>query len=386
MKKSSALVSAAFLMATSAIGPGFLTQTTVLTQKLGYSFGFGILLSILIDIVAQTSIWRILGFSKLRATQFGNLVFPYFGTAIAILVAIGGFVFNIGNVSGTGLGMQAVSGTSPEIGAGISACIVLIIFNSQKSQILLDYVVKMMGVLMLVLIILMVFLVKIDFGLLLKNAIFPDKIDVVAILTLIGGTIGGYISFAGIHRLIEAGTSGPDNLREISKSARLGIILTGICRVFLFIGTLGVIAAGNSINVDNPTASVFLSIFGDWGKILFGLMIWFAAVTSLIGCTYTSVSFLIDVNPFFEKHKKTLTFLFVFLPSFFFIFNGKPVNLLMYAGYFNSFILPFALIMVILGLYKNHMKGYQHPRFLFFGSILIILTMLYFSINLLLSL
>ena len=44
-----ALLGAAFLMATSAVGPGFLTQTTVFTQQLGASFGFVILASILID-------------------------------------------------------------------------------------------------------------------------------------------------------------------------------------------------------------------------------------------------------------------------------------------------------------------------------------------------
>lgn len=45
-----ALLGAAFLMATSAIGPGFLTQTATFTQTLAASFGFVILLSILLDI------------------------------------------------------------------------------------------------------------------------------------------------------------------------------------------------------------------------------------------------------------------------------------------------------------------------------------------------
>jgi Mn2+/Fe2+ NRAMP family transporter len=41
----SVLLGAAFLMATSSIGPGFLTQTTVFTGKLMASFGFVILMS-----------------------------------------------------------------------------------------------------------------------------------------------------------------------------------------------------------------------------------------------------------------------------------------------------------------------------------------------------
>ncbi|HEX8429688.1 MAG TPA: hypothetical protein VF625_00315, partial [Longimicrobium sp.] len=53
------LVGAAFLMATSAIGPGFLTQTAVFTGKLGASFGFAILASVILDIGAQLNIWRV---------------------------------------------------------------------------------------------------------------------------------------------------------------------------------------------------------------------------------------------------------------------------------------------------------------------------------------
>ena len=59
----SALIGAAFLMATSAIGPGFLTQTAVFTEKLGASFGFAILASIVIDLVAQLTIWRVIAAS-----------------------------------------------------------------------------------------------------------------------------------------------------------------------------------------------------------------------------------------------------------------------------------------------------------------------------------
>jgi Mn2+/Fe2+ NRAMP family transporter len=381
MKKNNTLLSAAFLMATSAIGPAFLTQTTVLTQKLGYSFAFGILLSILIDIIAQTSIWRILGFSNQRATIFGNKVFPFFGTAIAILVAFGGFVFNIGNASGAGLGLEACFGLPSQFGALISAIFVLLIFYSKKSMLLLDYVVKIMGVLMLVLIFSMLFLVKIDWLLLFKSFIMPERIDNMAILTIIGGTVGGYISFAGIHRLLEAGVSGKENLKEIDKSASFGIILTGICRIFLFIGTLGVVGAGNTLLADNPTSSVFLVVFGSGGKILFGLMIWFAAITSLIGATFTSITFLIDVSPYFEKHKKIFTILFVTLSSGFFIFYGKPVKLLLYGGYFNSFVLPFALIMVLWGLRKEFMKNYSHPKILVLGSLFVICLMLYFSVS-----
>ena len=64
---TSALLGAAFLMATSAVGPGFLTQTTVFTQKLLASFGFVILLSVILDVFAQLNVWRVLVVSEKRA-------------------------------------------------------------------------------------------------------------------------------------------------------------------------------------------------------------------------------------------------------------------------------------------------------------------------------
>ena len=59
-------------MATSAIGPGFLTQTTVFTNQLLASFGFIILISVLLDIGAQLSIWRVLAVSELRAQELAD--------------------------------------------------------------------------------------------------------------------------------------------------------------------------------------------------------------------------------------------------------------------------------------------------------------------------
>ena len=55
-----AMAGAMFLMATSAIGPGFLTQTSVFTVQMGASFAFAIMLSILVDIAIQLNVWRVL--------------------------------------------------------------------------------------------------------------------------------------------------------------------------------------------------------------------------------------------------------------------------------------------------------------------------------------
>src|SRR3954466_13688189 len=81
---------AAFLMANSSIGPGFLTQTTVFTQQLMTSFGFVILVSVLLDIGAQLNTWRILTVSGMRAQDLSNSLLPGLGYFLSVLVILGG--------------------------------------------------------------------------------------------------------------------------------------------------------------------------------------------------------------------------------------------------------------------------------------------------------
>jgi len=84
----SLLLGAAFLMATSSIGPGFLTQTTVFTQKLMASFGFVILISIILDVGAQLNVWRVIGVSGKRGQEVANMVLPGLGYLVSVLIVM----------------------------------------------------------------------------------------------------------------------------------------------------------------------------------------------------------------------------------------------------------------------------------------------------------
>ena len=109
---NSVLWGAAFIMATSAIGPGFLTQTTVFTEKFMSNFAFAILASILIDIGAQMNVWRVITMSRMRGQDIANKVLPGLGHFIAILIVMGGLAFNSGNVAGAGCGRNVLFGMS----------------------------------------------------------------------------------------------------------------------------------------------------------------------------------------------------------------------------------------------------------------------------------
>ena len=143
------LFGAVFLMATSSIGPAFLTQTTVFTQQFMASFAFAIVASIVIDIGAQLNIWRVLSVSGKRGQDVANEVFPGLGSFVAVLIIIGGFAFNIGNVAGAGLGFNAIFGWDVRVGAAITGIFAIIIFLIKNGRAVMDIVTQVLGVLMI---------------------------------------------------------------------------------------------------------------------------------------------------------------------------------------------------------------------------------------------
>ena len=375
-KFSSPLIAAAFLMATSAIGPGFLTQTAIFTNSLLASFGFVILISILLDIGAQLNIWRILCASGKRAQDFANEVLPGAGHFLTILVVIGGLAFNCGNLAGAGLGMNVLTGLDTKIGAAISGVIAIFIFINKESLKWMDLFAKVLGIVMIMLTIYVVTASNPPYANALHDSIIPQKIDFKAIITLVGGTVGGYISFAGAHRLIDAGKTGPDNIRSVSKSAVSAILLASTMRVLLFLAALGVVAKGIALNQANPAADVFQQAAGMIGYKIFGIVMWSAAITSVVGSAYTSVSFLKSMHASINKRESLILTLFVLISLTVFIIVGQPVKILVAVGALNGFILPVALMLIIVGSGNKKIVGtYLHPTWLkMFGWIVVAAT------------
>lgn len=377
-----AITGAAFLMATSAIGPGFLTQTAVFTVQLVASFGFVILLSILLDIAAQLNIWRVVAVSNKRAQDLANDLLPGLGYLLAFLIVIGGLAFNIGNVAGAGLGLEVLFGIDVKIGAIISAIIAVGIFLSKEAGVVMDNFAKILGFVMITLILYVVFVAQPPVFEAMHRTVIPQKFDALATITLVGGTVGGYITFAGVHRLIDAGVSGQKSLPQINKSATTGILVTAIVRYLFFLASLGVVVAGISLNKNNPAASVFQQAAGNIGYKIFGVVIWCAAITSVVGAAYTSVSFFRTFHSIFEKFHQQIIISFIVFSTIVFVSVGNPVKILVWVGTLNGFILPVGLAIILLASRKTRLMGaYKHPVLLQIVGWVVVAAMLGMAIR-----
>jgi Mn2+/Fe2+ NRAMP family transporter len=381
-KTNSAILGAAFLMATSAVGPGFLTQTTVFTKQLLASFGFVILISVLLDIFAQLNIWRVLTVTGKRGQDLANETIKGSGYVLAALVVFGGIVFNVGNIAGAGLGLNVLFDIPVEVGAAISATIAITIFLIKDFGRAMDVLVKILGLVMLLLIVYVVFVSQPPVGEAIHRTFIPLEIDARAIVTLVGGTVGGYITFAGAHRLIDAGISGTENLPQVNRSAVTGIVLTAIIRFLLFLAAFGVISLGLSIDDANPPASVFQNAAGIIGYKIFGIVMWSAAITSVIGAAYTSVSFFKTFSRKIDEKNNFVIIGFIIVSSAIFLFVGRPVQVLVWAGTINGFILPFGLALVLIAALKlRDREKYAHPAWLHVTGWLVVALMTYFILR-----
>ncbi|MCY6485124.1 divalent metal cation transporter [Clostridium aestuarii] len=376
------ILGAAFLMATSAIGPGFLTQSTVFTGQLGASFGFVILISIILDIGAQLNIWRIIIVAKKRGQDIANMVLPGLGYFVALLVVMGGLAFNIGNIAGAGLGLNVLFNIDPKTGAAISAVVAIGIFLIKEAGKAMDKFAQTMGFIMIILTIYVVAISNPPVGTAVAKSFMPDTIDMMSIVTLVGGTVGGYITFAGGHRLLDAGVKGEKDIPKMTKSCMSGIGIASIMRVFLFLATLGVVSRGLTLDPANPPASVFKLAAGNAGYKMFGMVMWSAAITSVIGAAYTSVSFIKTFSNKLERNEKKLIIAFIIISTIVFVFIGKPIKTLILVGALNGLILPITLGTMLIAAYRKNIVGnYKHPTWMTIFGVLVVVIMSYLGVS-----
>nr|WP_314841907.1 NRAMP family divalent metal transporter [uncultured Microbacterium sp.] len=380
----SAVIGAIFLMATSAIGPGFITQTATFTATMGAAFAFAILISILVDIAVQLNVWRMITSSGKRAGELANSAIPFSGHLIALLVVIGGLAFNIGNIAGGGLGLNALLGIDPKIGGIITAALAIIIFMVKKAGPVMDIVLVVLGVAMIVMTVVVAVIAQPPIGEALRQTFVPDELNFATITTIVGGTVGGYITYSGAHRYLDSGHTGPEQAGPVMRAAANGILVTGIMRYVLFLAILGVVASGVTLDLSgqgaNPAGQAFGAVLGDAGLRIFGAIFWAAAISSVIGAAYTSATFL---STYTKKlaggwplQLATVAFIVVSLIVYLSI-GTAPAAILVFVGGFNGLILPIGLtVFMYIGWFRRDLLGTKkYPLWLLIaGTVVTALT------------
>ncbi len=397
----SVLFGAAFLMATSAIGPGFLTQTSTFTAQHGAALALVIVLVILMDITAQMNIWSVVSVSGMRAQDVANKLLPGLGVIIAILVAIGGLAFNVGNVGGVALGFNAMLGLDQKIGAIIAGCLGILIFVNKNAKTIMDKVATVLAAVILLTVLVVAVKSQPPMGEVVKGLGSFDKLFdsetkmFTALTTILGGSCGGYIAFSGAHRLLDAGISGPENVGHVRRSVVQGCGTSGLVRILLFLAVLGTCTVGTTWVTENaqiitdaakggnPAAEAFRLAAGDLGYRLFGLCLFSAGVSSVVGAAFTSVSFLKTLHPVIAKYERQCVIGFIAFSTLMMVIVGNAAQLLIVAGAFNGLILPITLGVMLIASRSKRIVGenYNHPIWMIIPGVVVVAIALYSGVQ-----
>ena len=133
---------------------------------------------------------------------------------------------------------------------------------------------------------------------------------------------------------------------------------------------LGVVASGVTLDLSgqaaNPAAQAFAVVLGEWGMRIFGLIFWAAAITSVIGAAYTSVSFLVAFRTMGDRDRNIATVIFIAISLAVYLSLGTaPAAILVFVGGFNGLILPIGLtIFTYVGFARADLMGghvYNRP-------------------------
>ncbi len=347
-------------MATSAIGPGFLTQTAVFTEIHGADMAFAILASVLIDIGVQWNVWRVIGLTGLSGPAIAAAIHPFLAGLLRALVVFGGFVFNVGNLAGCALGL-AIFGVPLGVGAAISGLLAMVLLARPGAMKPLDMFVQVLGFLMLALTAAIMVMSRPDYLLAAQRAFLPVEFPTGSILTLVGGTVGGYITFSGAHRLLASGLKGEEAVHDFDQAAIRGILVTAAMRTILFLAILGVLqTATGPLDPTNPAGAAFRLGGGVLGEKFFGIVLWSAAITSVVGCSYTSLSFVPGAATGVARNLGLGFFILAALGVFLTV--GRPAQLLVWAGGLNGLVLPLSLGVILVASRRVAIVGaYKHP-------------------------
>lgn len=138
---------------------------------------------------------------------------------------------------------------------------------------------------------------------------------------------------------------------------------------------------GVVLDDQNPPASVFRHAAGEIGFRIFGVVLWSAAISSVVGAAYTSVSFFKTFHPMFARYERVCISVFIILSTLIFVWIGKPKQLLIAAGVVNGLILPIGLAVILIGAMNTRlMKGYRHPLWMQLAGWAVVVVMGYMSV------
>jgi manganese transport protein len=283
------LVTAAF------IGPGTVTTASVAGASTGYALLWAIVFSIFATIVLQEMSARLgvvsrEGLGEALRTTFDNPVLKW-GAVLLVVVAIafGNAAFETGNITGAALGLETLSGVSPQIWAIIVGIVAFALLMSGAYRIIERALVVLVIVMSVVFIVTAIIVIRPgDVGNILAGAFVPSIPSgaLITVVALIGTTVVPYNLFlhaSSVQEKWPESVPTQEALAESRTDTTISIVLGGLITVaILATGAAAFFGTGTEIEDAGQMAEQLEPLLGPLAKYFFAIGILSAGVTSAI--------------------------------------------------------------------------------------------------------
>src|SRR5918998_4427258 len=283
------LVTAAF------IGPGTVTTASVAGASTGYALLWAIVFSIFATIVLQEMSARLgvvsrEGLGEALRTTFANPVIKW-GAVLLVVVAItfGNAAFETGNITGAALGLETLTGVSPQVWAVIVGIVAFVLLASGAYRFIERVLVALVIVMSLVFIVTAIIVIRPgDVGNILAGAFVPSISPgtLVTVVALIGTTVVPYNLFlhaSSVQEKWPETVPTREALAESRTDTTISIVLGGIITVaILSTGAAAFFGTGTEIEDAGQMAEQLEPLLGAFAKYFFAIGILAAGVTSAI--------------------------------------------------------------------------------------------------------
>ena len=356
------------LIVGSFIGPGTVTSATRAGANHGYSLFWCVIFSVIAVIVLQGMASR-LGI----ITQKGlaeNLVDDFKETPalqktlcwlVAISIAIGGFAYMAGDLTGTSIGISALTGISPRIIAPLwGVCILIMVTFAREAVKFLE---KLLGVcvsIMAVVFVITMVVVKPDLGQVFSGIIptIPNG-GALYCVSLIGTTVVPYNLY--LHAASSAKTwHKPEELELARFSTNFSMVIGGVVTSAILI-TSATVMQGMTVSNAMDMAVQLEPTLGSFAEPFMAIGLIAAGISSAV-CTPLGVSYVFAGLFGWETNKSdkryTITNTAVLITGIVLAAVGwDPLALIIAAQAVNGVILPVSVGVVLYLTSRKNIMG-----------------------------
>lgn len=372
-KEKLAALGPGFLICGSFIGPGTVTSSTRAGAGYGYTLLWCIVFSVIAVVVTQGMAARLGVVTQKDLAENLQLYFAdkpalrkTLVTLVALAIAVGGFAYMGGDLTGTALGVSALTGIPTNIIAPIWGCCIFILLSFAGDA--LKYLEKLLGfcvIIMAIVFLVTMFVVKPDMSALF-GGIIPTVPDgaLFTCLSLIGTTVVPYNMF--LHAASARRTwHSSDELPLCSFGTTIPMIIGGIVTGSILV-TSAAVMHGMPVKNAMDMAVQLQPTLGDLAEPFMAIGLVAAGISSAV-CTPMGVSYVLAGLWGWKTDRSDKRFLFtnaavLFVGIIIAATGSNPIALIMTAQAVNGIVLPVVVGVTVyltcssklMGKFKNN--------------------------------